>query len=307
MAGGLLLLASGLGYAQSLPDAGAVLRQVEPSNRVPLLPRPGAAEPDAASAKDAGPAGGAAVSVRGCRYVGNMLIPAEALGRILASRIGRTLNLAQLREAADALADAYGAAGWVVHTSIPKQDVTEGIVTIQITEAVFGRVRLEESAVQRLSPDRVLAMIDAAQPAGAPLNADALDRALRLADDLPGVTVAGRLHSGVSPGETDLALTLADEPLFIGQLSADNAGARSTGAEQISATLRLSSRLKIGDQAPGQFLHSRGNDYATRLQPAAGSARLACRRERGRTSLQAGSTRIPVSRRARQSEESRRS
>jgi hemolysin activation/secretion protein len=96
---------------------------------------------------------------------------------------------------------------------------------------------------------------------GALLNADALDRALLQADDLPGVAVSGSLREGTQPGQTDLVLKLADEPLIVGEVNLDNTGARSTGANRLSANLNFNSPFQIGDLLGANLIHTEGSDY----------------------------------------------
>lgn len=126
---------------------------------------------------------------------------------------------------------------------------------------MFGRL-IPEGQPSRLNLSTVRARFEAQQKSGEPLNTDALDRALLLADDLPGVTVAGALHPGAREGETDLVVKLADEPPFIGEVAADNTGSRATGEERLSANLGVNSPLGIGDQLAANLIHARGSDYA---------------------------------------------
>ncbi len=64
--------------------------------------------------------------------------------------------------------------GRIVRAYIPVQDFVDGLAALQIAEAVFGK-----SVQERARP----------QAAGQPIRADAVDRALLLANDLAGITV----------------------------------------------------------------------------------------------------------------------
>jgi hemolysin activation/secretion protein len=94
------------------------------------------------------------------------------------------------------------------------------------------------------------------------LNAAALDRALLVLDDLPGVAVSGNLAPGEREAETDLILKLADEPLFSGEAGLDNTGSRATGEQRLTLNAFLRSPLKIGDQLSANLIHSEGSNYA---------------------------------------------
>jgi hemolysin activation/secretion protein len=245
-------------FAQTTPDAGALQQQIDRERQQPLPQRVAPAKPAPAAMK---PVTGAVVTVKQFRFVGNTLQSSEQLAPVVAAYLNRPLDFVQLNEAAAAVAEAYRAAGWVVNAYLPQQDIKDGIVTIQIIEAVFGRLKTEGPVSKRIAPGRVDAIFAAQQGSGASLNAVALDRGLLLADDLPGVTVAGSLAAGRQPGETDLILTMADEPLIIGGVALDNAGDRSTGQERLTANINLNSPLGLGDLLSSNLIHAEGNDY----------------------------------------------
>jgi hemolysin activation/secretion protein len=255
LAAGLL---APLSHAQTPPDAGVLQQQIE-RERQQQLPQRVAPERPAAPA-EMKPIG-VTVTVREFRIVGNTLISAERLAPVVAEYLNRPLDFTQLQAAAMAVANAYREAGWIVRAYLPQQDIRDGIVTIQIVEAVFGKL-IPEGDTRRVARTVVLERFGARQRGGEPLNAEALDRALLLADDLPGVTVAGSLRPGSREGETDLALKLADESLLVGEIGLDNTGSRSTGEERLTGNLAMNSPLGLGDLLSANLIHSEGSDYA---------------------------------------------
>jgi len=246
-------------FAQTPPSAGSLIQQIE-QGRQPALPRK--ATPDKPTEPAAMPAQvGVIVTVTAFRFVGNTLLTAEQLAPAVENFLNRPLDFNGLNQAAAAVADVYRQAGWIVRTYLPRQDITQGIVTIQIVEAVFGGVHLEGSESSRNKLSAILDMFEAQQKKGSPLNAEALDRALLLADDLPGVTVAGTLREGSRERETDLVIKLADEPLLVGEAGLDNTGSRSTGSERLTANLTLNSHFGSGELIGANAIHTRGSDY----------------------------------------------
>lgn len=245
-------------HAQTPPDAGTLQQQIDRERQLPL-PRPPAPE-KTVTPPDMKPPG-AALTVKQFRFIGNRLIPSETLAAVVAGYRDRPLSFGELQAAAAAVAEHYRAAGWVVRAYLPQQDIVDGIVTIQIVEAVFGGVRPAGEPPLRLKLSTALSMFAAQQPEGAPVNSDAIDRALLLTDDLPGITAAGNLVAGDHAGETDLVLKLADEPLLIGDAGSDNGGSRSTGATRLTLDLSLNSPLALGDQLTAQAIHTQGSDY----------------------------------------------
>ena len=257
-----LLLLGGLGthaLAQTTPDAGSLLQQNErgkPPEPRPAPPPPSLSQPPATLALPDG------ARVRVQRFVteGNALLDDAALQAVLAAYVGRSLGLAELQRAAAAVSQAYEAQGWIARVTLPPQDVTEGVVRLKIVESRAGRFSVE-GKVSRLSPARAEAMARAHQQPGQPLNVAALDRALLLIDDLPGVSASGALVAGQSPGETDLIVKLEDRPRLSGSVAADNGGGRSTGAARASADIALNSALGLGDLAQLLLNTSQGSDY----------------------------------------------
>ena len=257
----LLVLAvpvTSVSLAQTPPDAGALQQQIE-RERQQQLPRRIAPDKPATPAV-LPPLAGIVVTVKEFRFAGNTLLSAEQLAPAVAPFLDRPLDYNQLQAAAAAVAETYRAAGWVVRAYLPQQDIKDGIVTLQIVEAVFGGVKLEGRAT-RVAGEQLLRNVSARQAGGAPLNADALDRALLLADDLPGVTVAGSLATGAAEGQTDLILKIADEPLLTGEAGLDNTGSRSTGSERFTASLNANSPFGLGDLLSSNLIHTRGSDY----------------------------------------------
>lgn len=258
LAAAVALLGAGLGHAQTTPDAGSLLQQIEQQRQTPLPPK---APPRFVPPPPLESIGGASVTVTAFRFAGNKLLSTDELRPVVQPFLNKPLTFNELQNAATAVATAYRAAGWVVRVYLPKQDVTGGTVTIQIVEAVFGAVRHDGQA-KRISAQQLRSIVETAQPVGAPVNGESLDRALLLIDDLPGVRVTGRLAEGASPGETDLVLLVQDSTLFGGDVGIDNTGSRSTGATRITANAALSSPLGLGDRASTNLLHTRGSDYA---------------------------------------------
>ncbi|MDO8651220.1 MAG: ShlB/FhaC/HecB family hemolysin secretion/activation protein [Undibacterium sp.] len=253
----VLLLAATPVFAQ---EAGSLLKDIERGREQQQLPRKKPAELLASPSEMKAPSG-LSVSVREFHFAGNTLLSNEQLAPVVAEYLNRPIGFAELQKAAAAVAEAYRKAGWIVRVYLPHQDITEGIVTIQIVEAVFGSVKLEGQPATRFAFERIQKSFDAQQPKGAKLNANALDRALLLADDLPGVAVSGSLHEGANPRETDLILKVADEPLVVGEVNLDNIGSRATGSDRLAANLNLNSLAGYGDLLAGNVIHTQGSDY----------------------------------------------
>lgn len=248
--------------AQTVPpvDAGALRQQIERELKAPLPGKAPEIRPE--PAKPLQLPEGQSITVSAFRFEGNTLLDEARLRPVVAAWLNRPIGINELQAAAQAVANAYREAGWIVRVYLPKQDVTEGVVTIQIVEAVFSGTRSEGPEPTRVKLPYVLSRLEAQQTSGAPLNADALDRGLLLADDLPGVSVTGALMPGDRAGETALVVKTSDEPLLFGEVTLDNHGSRSTGEKRAILTSSLNSPLGIGDLLRVDALTTRGSDYA---------------------------------------------
>jgi len=254
------LIAASLGaQAQTPPDAGSLRRQIEqeqqpamPSRKGGELIKPGAVELQPGAAR---------VLVQGFMFTGNRLLTEADLQAVTAPWIGQSLDVAALRGVAAEVGQAYRNRGWVVRTLLPRQEVKDGVVRIEIVEAVFGKLDVEGTPAGRVPLALVQALAGDRLRAGQPVNAKDLDRGLLLADDLPGVVVSGRLQAGRQENETDLALKLLEEPLLTGEATLDNFGSRGTGATRASGHVSLNSPARRGDLASASVIHTQGSDF----------------------------------------------
>lgn len=246
-----LMAASGLAQAQTLPppppvNAGSLLQEVERQRPAPAAPREGPAlslppllEPSAAPSM--------AFTVKQFTFTGNTKLTSAVLESALASYTNRPIEFKDLQEATNAVADAYAKAGWLARAFIPRQDITAGVVQIQVIEAIYGGSVLEGD-FNRVPRNLVQGMVDAQNPAGQALSLKDVERALLLADDLPGVSVVGSLVAGQSTQETDVLVNVQNTPLLTGRLQVDNQGNKSTGEDEISLNATANGLLGFADQ-----------------------------------------------------------
>ena len=247
-------------FAQTVPDAGSLLQQIEKGRLAPPPGKPGPLlAPPPQPMKELS---GMSVTVSRFQFAGNTLLTQAQLAPAVASFVNRPLSFNDLQNAAAAVAETYRKAGWIVRVYLPLQEIKDGVVTLQVVEAVFGQVRMEGTAPTRVPFDRLVPIVGAAQPHGAALKAQAMDRALLLLDDMPGISTAGSLAPGEQANEVDLVLKVEDEKLINGQVGVDNASARSTGSARLTADLYINSPLRLGDQAVVNLMHTEGSDYA---------------------------------------------
>lgn len=251
-----------LAAAPPRPDAGSLQQQID-RERIPSLP-PKAIPEAPAPAPAMKPPAGMTVTVTAFHFAGNTLLTSEQLAPAVTEFLNRPLDFAELQKAAAAVANAYREAGWVVRTYLPEQDIKDGVVTIQVVEAVFGGVRLEGGKPVRGDLSRVNAFIEAQQKPGEPVSSEALDRALLIAGDQPDVAVSGTLAEGTQNRTTDLLVKLTDKPMLTGEATLENNGSRSTGPERATGNFSLNSPFGFGEQISANVIHTMDSADATR-------------------------------------------
>jgi hemolysin activation/secretion protein len=233
--------------AQQVPNAGSILRQLEPEP--PSLPalKAQAAPKSAAEAVPSGPA----LHVRGFRIEGNHLIATLRIERLLAGYVDRDLSPADLRQATDSIARLYSHEGWLARALVPPQRVEAGIVLVQVVEGRFGEVVFSDDTdleTLHVSPQRIVDRVQSRLTPGAPLSVDGLTRGVLLAGDLPGISVAADETSGADNGLTNVALTVENQDLVSGQFSVDNYGQASIGSERATGWLDFNSVFGFGEE-----------------------------------------------------------
>lgn len=251
--------------AQSVPDAGSLQNSapMEPPTRLPLPGPLLPAETTGDAPADAGPR----VSVR--RFLVDARVPldAAAFQAAVTPYLNRPLTYEALLAAAQAVALAYRQAGWVVSAVLPEQDISDGEVRITVTNAVFGGVTMRGGEAVGLRLPNIESYITEQQTPLQPLRTAALERAMLLIDDLPGLSATGVLRAGQYAGETDLLVQLEPSARHGGEISLDNTGARSTGYQRVLANWNKSGLLTWGDQFSANLVHtftayqSDGSDY----------------------------------------------
>ncbi|GGX00772.1 hypothetical protein GCM10007242_02030 [Pigmentiphaga litoralis] len=258
-AGSALLCISTAALAQAVPDAGTLLRGIEQQQ-----PRTPAPAPDAAPDRPTPSATPIGTSFQLQRVVlqGVSLMDEAVLMNSLSGLIGQQVTLADLEKATQAIMESYRASGYLARAFLPPQKIADGTVIIQVIEGRFSSVRVEAGdPPARFDADRAARYLTSRQQPGQPFRSDAVERAMLLLNDLPGVQASATLDAGRQLGDTDLILRLADGPRVDGFVDAGNTGARSTGEFQASGALNLNNPLGFGDQASVRVLASEGLKY----------------------------------------------
>lgn len=261
-----LTLSHGLAMAQVPPggiDAGALQRGLEqqlPSPSPLALPEPTAPTPSPAQ-----PAGQSEVRFEVKAFVleGVNTIPEAKVQAVLKEWVGRPVNFDDLQKACDAVVNLYRASGFTVQAILPPQKIADGVVRILVTEAKLSSVFVDTpQGATRFNKDKAAEYITYANALGEPLNTKAIERALIILNETPGVLVSSQLEPGQKDGETALRLQLTQpKQWYQGKAEANNYGSRSTGANQGVIALTAINPTGIGDSVSVNAIYSEGSQY----------------------------------------------
>jgi hemolysin activation/secretion protein len=245
---------------QKAPDAGQILQEIERDIDVRPLPKLPEIEQAAPQQEDQGPR----VVIKQFKFEGNKSLSDAQLQDALATLTNREISVTELKTCTDLISAYYRQNGYLATATLPEQDITEGVVIINIVEAIFGDVKFDgeyNKDFKRVKPSVIENALGLTAQKGKTLNQDKLDKGLARTGNLAGVEVQGTLQAGTASGTTDLLVKVKDQPLFSTYLSVDNGGGRATGRNKGLALLTLASPLGYGETFTVTGLHSLGTDY----------------------------------------------
>jgi hemolysin activation/secretion protein len=229
--------------AAAAPDAGSILQQIQPVT--PPAPSPRGTGLTVEGEAAARLPSSAPFEVKAIAISGNTLFDTSTLHALVADAEGKSLTLTQLGELAARITDYYRSHGYPLSRAIiPAQTIQSGIVRIEIIEARYGRIGLDNRS--RVNDALLEATLSRLQ-SGQPVAQAELDRALLLLSDVPGIVTGATLKPGEAVGTSDLRLTVTPGSMISGYGIMDNYGNRYTGRVRVGATVHFSNPLHHGD------------------------------------------------------------
>jgi hemolysin activation/secretion protein len=243
------------------PQAGNVQRQIE--SQLPKanpLPQPG---PEKKQVEPLAPAtNDVTVHVKGFRFEGVTKVSEAELLIVLNPWLNKTLNLDELNKAADAISQFYLLKGWLAQVLVPPQKIgSDGVVLIKVIEAKLGAINLEVEQGSRFTKEWVAKFITYKNLVGSDINTHAIEEAIYVLNEVPGVAVVTDLSPGESDGEVALNVKAASTPLISGSVTGSNYGSASTGIAQALANTSINNLLGVGDQFTWNGFKTEGTNY----------------------------------------------
>lgn len=128
-----LLLGTSAG-AQTMPDAGALMRQSEQMFKQSQMQR---IQPQRASLPPEQVMNDTTVvTAQRFKFMGNQLLTTGQLQAVAVPFANRPLKQPDLQQLTHAVSEAYRQAGWVVQAYIPRQDLSRAELTVQVIESI---------------------------------------------------------------------------------------------------------------------------------------------------------------------------
>lgn len=241
LATGLMLLTS-MSYAEQLiPDAGILQQQTEPT--LPAMP----ADSDTGieTFKKSGISDTTPFVVSKINFVGNTKVSTEALEALVKDIEGTEITLTQLQAEVYRISDYYHDQGYpFARAIIPVQEITNNEVLIEIIEAKYGALLLNNNS--QVS-DSLLNSTLSALKVGSDIEQKSLDRTLLLLNDLPGTQIETAIQPGKTVGTSDFVINANKRDGFAGRVALDSYGNQFINRARATANLNFYNLAKRGD------------------------------------------------------------
>lgn len=242
-------------------DAGDALRQIE---RIQEIERPKI--PKLIEKKEEKPLlkEGEKVKVTSFVFKGNKIITTEELESFVKKYIGTELTFNEITQAVVSISLLYERKGYLAQATLPEQNITDGIIQVNILEAHFGGTTylpMGNGEKPNVRESRVMDIVYPSSKVNGPLDLKRLERGILLANDLPGIGVGANLKPGQEVGHTDVEVQIENRARFNTSILADNYGSRSTGYERVLVSANLLNPLRLGDDLNTTILKTAGTEY----------------------------------------------
>ncbi len=154
-------------------------------------------------------------------------------------------TVGRMQEVADEITVYYRNKGMILAQAfVPVQDVTNGVVRIEVLEGLLGRVVAEGN--DKYS-EEVLS-VPFKDLKGQPVTKDEIEQALLTLTEYPGLSMFGIFQPGQKVGEADMVVKVQDEKPWEGALRWDNHGLEETGERRIRADFSWNNLSGDGDR-----------------------------------------------------------
>lgn len=163
---------------------------------------------------------------------GNTLLSADVTQAAVAPFIGKERGMDDITKAADALRNAYAAAGYpVVQVFPPEQTAADGVIALRVIEGKLAKVSVEGN--QAYDTANIRASLPALKEGTSP-NAPGVVADIVLANENPAKQVAVDFKAGATAGDIDATIKVTEDRIEKTTLTYDNSGSQAAGYNRLS-------------------------------------------------------------------------
>ena len=149
------------------------------------------------------------MTLKSIQFKGITILGDMELKGIVEPFLNKPLSYEQMLDVGTAVEDYYRKNNYLAHAILPPQDLEDGILTVEVIESVLSKVEVEQELEDLPNTQQhIAALIKAQQKPVEQLDTKSVDRALALANYVPGMSVQDALREGREAGETDLILKI---------------------------------------------------------------------------------------------------
>ena len=238
-------------------DAGQIINQIEKNDPIrvePVIPQIEEKQEKAPSASDF------TVNLKNINFTGNQSLDQTTLENFLNQYLDTPLTVEQIKSIPANLSLFYRQNNLIAEITLPDQDITEGTLVIEITEAKMGEVTIDSGERSSIKSNYLKQYFKTAQ--SEQLNLKMIAQRILIVNELPGLKAEAQLRAGSQVGTTDVVIKTQESKRFITNLTFDNYGSRSTGAQRAIASATLNNPFGVGDQVAITALKTEGIDFA---------------------------------------------
>ncbi|HVQ97502.1 MAG TPA: POTRA domain-containing protein, partial [Mycobacterium sp.] len=228
------------GFGTPPPSAGAIQRQMQPSEPLPLPPGQVLMLPQPSRLRSTSRV---RITVRRIIIHGNTLLSAARLDALVKPAEGRTMSLGQLEQVVEHITQAYHDADYpLAYAYLPQQQIRNGEVAVDVVEARYGKIKVTGNS--ELKPSVALRTVGVAP--GEMIAEAPLTRGLILLSQTPGVAAHAVFSPGEQPQTSDMQLDVQDAPRLVGDVDVSNSGNKSVGGTLIGTDATFNDPLGYG-------------------------------------------------------------
>lgn len=223
-------------------------------------PAPKAMEPTPASKPtETEPARG--IQIVGFKFSGNHAISSADLSQALSPFLGYKRQMADFDAITETVTQLYKERGLLARGELPKQELSNGWLRINVTEAKFAGTVVDDPQGLLPASSLIVKIMDTQQARGQAVQLRALEMASSQLAELPGIQSQISLQAGEAPGETVALVQLSKGKETDVQIGLNNHGARSVGASRQNVLVNFNNPRKVADRFSVNILSSEGSKY----------------------------------------------